>query len=78
MHLFSFTLDDIKGHRLLELGTGPTIHYSVIPSQYFDEVYLSDYTQGCQNVIKNWINKTPDSLNFSNVFSYISQLHDDR
>ena len=66
----------VCGKRLLEIGSGPSPHSAIIPALFFDEIYLSDYVEGCRKIITDWRNQEKDCVDFSNVFDFIASLDD--
>ncbi|XP_033761943.1 nicotinamide N-methyltransferase-like [Pecten maximus] len=61
--LFQFFLDAlhaifssgiIKGQRLLDIGTGPTIKTLVSSGMHVDEIYLSDINQENRTILTSW------------------------
>ncbi|KAL5022161.1 hypothetical protein ScPMuIL_001316 [Solemya velum] len=44
----------IRGKRLLDLGTGPTIASIISASHHFDEIYLSDVAPQNLSVLEEW------------------------
>ncbi|KAL5018092.1 hypothetical protein ScPMuIL_003814 [Solemya velum] len=60
---FRFLLDNLhavfserrfSGKRLLDLGSGPSIHSVISASSQFDEIYLSDYAPQNLSVLTDW------------------------
>ncbi|XP_033730332.1 indolethylamine N-methyltransferase-like [Pecten maximus] len=58
-----FTLDSlhdafrtarVTGSRLLDVGTGPTVHSVISGSQHVGEIYLSDYAAQNRKVLTDW------------------------
>jgi len=45
----------LDGKTLLDIGTGPSIHSIISPSQHFDEIYLTDYAECNRTILKDWI-----------------------
>ncbi|XP_060065615.1 nicotinamide N-methyltransferase-like [Ylistrum balloti] len=51
-----FTQNNIRGKRLLDVGTGPSIHTLLSASNHVDEIILSDYTPQNRQYLENWLN----------------------
>ena len=67
----------VSGRSLLEIGSGPSPHSVIIPALFFDEIYLSDYVEGCRKIITDWRNQEKNCVDFGNVFEFIASLDDD-
>ncbi|KAL5005770.1 hypothetical protein ScPMuIL_016928 [Solemya velum] len=60
---FRFSLDGLHevfsggkcfGKRLLDLGSGPSIHSVISASRHYDEIYLSDYVPQNLSILADW------------------------
>ncbi|XP_048258298.1 phenylethanolamine N-methyltransferase-like [Haliotis rufescens] len=45
----------IKGRRLLDIGTGPSVHSVISASPHCDEIYLTDFTPKNRAALKQWL-----------------------
>ncbi|XP_069107979.1 nicotinamide N-methyltransferase-like [Argopecten irradians] len=45
---------DIRGKRLLDIGTGPAIYTVISASNYVDEIFLSDYAPQNREYLTKW------------------------
>ncbi|XP_046559365.1 phenylethanolamine N-methyltransferase-like isoform X2 [Haliotis rubra] len=50
-----FAEGKLTGRRLLDIGTGPTIHSVISASNYCDTVYLSDFTPQNRETLRKWL-----------------------
>lgn len=62
-----------RGGRLLDIGSGPTVHVALCFRNIVDEIYLSDYVEQNRDAIEKW--RTNDvKFDWSNVSKFISML----
>ncbi|KAL5006188.1 hypothetical protein ScPMuIL_017346 [Solemya velum] len=67
----AFIEGDIRGQRILDIGSGPCIN-SVLPAfQRFEEIYLSDLVPKNLTALKNW--RSGNSANMLPVVEYFVQ-----
>ncbi|XP_013405862.1 indolethylamine N-methyltransferase-like [Lingula anatina] len=52
-----YSVGKIKGQRLLDVGTGPSIFNLISISKYFEEIYLSDFSAHNREVLEKWWKK---------------------
>ncbi|OWF43732.1 nicotinamide N-methyltransferase-like [Mizuhopecten yessoensis] len=50
----AFSSFQLKGNRLLDIGTGPSIHSIISASSHVDEIYLSDYSPKNRKYLQKW------------------------
>lgn len=65
------------GGRLLDVGSGPTVHVALCFREIVEEIYLSDYVEQNRNSIKSWLSGS-DQFDWSNVSKYIAMLEGDK
>ncbi|XP_060067320.1 nicotinamide N-methyltransferase-like [Ylistrum balloti] len=53
LHRF-FNKHNLSGKRLLDVGTGPTIHTLITACNYVDEIFLSDYMPQNLRYLERW------------------------
>ncbi|XP_067681900.1 indolethylamine N-methyltransferase-like [Haliotis asinina] len=51
----AFAQGHVRGRRLLDIGTGPTIHSVISASNYCDNIYLSDFTPQNRETLLKWL-----------------------
>ncbi|XP_046583853.1 nicotinamide N-methyltransferase-like isoform X2 [Haliotis rubra] len=70
----AFNQGHMTGRRLLDIGTGPTIHSVISASNYCDTVYLSDFAPQNRETLRKWLD---GSLQHS-FKSFFQELPNDR
>ncbi|XP_021350147.1 nicotinamide N-methyltransferase-like isoform X2 [Mizuhopecten yessoensis] len=71
LHKF-FNEYDVCGKRLLDVGTGPTIHTVISASSHVDEIFLSDYTPQNLHYLEKW--HKGEISQPANVIEYVLSL----
>lgn len=64
------------GPRLLDVGTGPSIHSVISASRVYTEIFLSDYTTKCRESLERWARKSSEANDWSHCFKVVGQLED--
>ncbi len=64
---------DLKGTRLLDVGTGPSICSVISATPHFEEVYLSDYVDNNLTALKQWMGGTLEH-SFQNAIEFFLKL----
>ena len=59
------------GLRVLDYGSGPTIRTTISAATKASEIVLSDYTEDCRKVLRQWLEKHPDAFDWSPYFSHV-------
>ncbi|XP_041346919.1 indolethylamine N-methyltransferase-like, partial [Gigantopelta aegis] len=67
-----FSDGKLRGRRLLDVGTGPTIHTVISAGKHVDEIYLSDFSKPNRDVLQDWKNGRL-THSFEKFFKYIVQ-----
>ncbi|OWF34651.1 nicotinamide N-methyltransferase-like [Mizuhopecten yessoensis] len=67
-----FTEYNIGGKRLLDVGTGPTIHSVISASRHVDEIFLSDYAPQNLEYLRKWLKK--DISEPTKIIDYVISL----
>ncbi|XP_041361804.1 nicotinamide N-methyltransferase-like [Gigantopelta aegis] len=65
-----FSDGELRGRRLLDVGTGPSIHTIISAGKHVDEIYLSDFSKPNREVLQDWKNGRL-THNFETFFKYI-------
>lgn len=64
-----------KGGKLLDIGSGPTVHMAMYFRHTVDEVYLSDFLEQNLDAINLWLsNSDINKFDWSNVSKYIALM----
>lgn len=83
----SFSLDSLSntfssgkynGQRLIDIGTGPSIHSLISASQHFKDIVVSDYTDSNRQEIKKWLNNEEGCFDWRPVIQYVCDLEGQR
>ncbi|XP_033728466.1 nicotinamide N-methyltransferase-like [Pecten maximus] len=67
-----FSQNPIRGKRLLDVGTGPSIHTVISASNHVDEIFLSDYTSQNRQYLEKWRSGKIDHPKM--MIDYVSSL----
>ncbi|XP_002739259.1 nicotinamide N-methyltransferase-like [Saccoglossus kowalevskii] len=59
------------GNRLLEIGSGPTVHNLIPASAYFKEITVAEFSKPCRDAVEKWIRAEPDAFDWSHFFDYV-------
>ncbi|XP_067681436.1 phenylethanolamine N-methyltransferase-like [Haliotis asinina] len=70
-----FHLGHIRGRRLLDIGTGPTIHSVISASSCCDTVNLSDFTPQNREILTKWLDGSLEH-SFKNFFQFVVDKED--
>ena len=68
----------IQGKDLLDVGCGPSILFSIVPSQYFENVYLSDYLERNVKTIQTWLDDRPEQVDLQPFIEFAGKYVDKR
>ena len=60
----------IGGRRLLDVGTGPTIHTVISAAKYVTDIYLSDFCRRNITALRDW-KKGMLAHSFEKLFQYV-------
>uniref|UniRef100_UPI00358E6C84 nicotinamide N-methyltransferase-like n=1 Tax=Myxine glutinosa TaxID=7769 RepID=UPI00358E6C84 len=69
-----FSHSDLHGHRLLDVGSGPSIYQILSAGEAFDDIYLSDFTEVNRNELHLWLADSPEAFNWSPIIQYVCDL----
>ncbi|XP_044156174.1 phenylethanolamine N-methyltransferase [Bufo gargarizans] len=65
---------EIKGHTLVDIGSGPTIYQFLSAFEPFQEVILTDYLEVNRQELKMWLNNEHGVFDWSPYFEYVCKL----
>ncbi|XP_013381946.1 nicotinamide N-methyltransferase-like [Lingula anatina] len=66
---------NIKGQRLLDIGTGPSLINLISASRCFEEIYLSDFSTANRNALKKWQKKEErETWSWESFFRHVAKL----
>ncbi|KAK3510797.1 hypothetical protein QTP70_022716 [Hemibagrus guttatus] len=69
-----FSTGKYKGRKLIEVGSGPTIHTVISACEHFDELLLSDFVDSNREEIKKWINNEEGCFDWKPIIEYVCEL----
>ncbi|XP_023220945.1 nicotinamide N-methyltransferase-like [Centruroides sculpturatus] len=69
-----FENESIKGKRLLDVGSGPTVHRIASATKVFSEIILSEYAEANRQELQKWLNNDPNALDWSAFIAMTARL----
>ena len=54
VYRFNIIPGNLRGRKILDVGTGPVVFPIITASKWFDEVYLSDISKPCLELLEKW------------------------
>ncbi|XP_040271527.1 nicotinamide N-methyltransferase-like [Bufo bufo] len=73
-----FSSGRVKGHSLIEIGAGPSIHNILSACEVFEKIYLTDYFQGNLHEIEKWLYSKNDAFDWSPYLRFVCDLQNNR
>uniref|UniRef100_A0A667Y949 Zgc:64002 n=1 Tax=Myripristis murdjan TaxID=586833 RepID=A0A667Y949_9TELE len=70
----TFSSGKYKGKRLIEVGTGPTIHSLISACEHFEEIVVSDYTDSNRRELEKWIRAEEGCFNWDAHIQFVCDL----
>ncbi|KAJ8256670.1 hypothetical protein COCON_G00188220 [Conger conger] len=70
----TFSSGNLKGKKLIDLGSGPTVHIIISASKYFEEIVASDLTSGSRKEIEKWLKKEEDCFNWRPFIEFVCEM----
>ncbi|MCJ8747925.1 hypothetical protein PDJAM_G00158960 [Pangasius djambal] len=70
----TFSTGQYKGQRLIEVGSGPTIHTVISACEHFDELVLSDFVDRNREEIKKWIKNEEGCFDWKPLIDYVCEM----
>ncbi|KAF5905462.1 nicotinamide N-methyltransferase-like, partial [Clarias magur] len=64
----------IKGRRLIDVGSGPTIHAVISACEHFDELVLSDFADRNREEIEKWLKNEEGCFDWKPIIEYVCKL----
>ncbi|XP_056141439.1 nicotinamide N-methyltransferase-like [Lampris incognitus] len=74
----AFSSGKYRGQRLIEVGTGPTIHTLISACDYFEEIVVSDYSKPNRNELEKWLSAEEDCFNWDAHIQFVCDLEKKR
>ena len=57
--------------KILDIGSGPTIAYTISAAPYAAEIVLSEYTEANRKALSQWLNNDPDAFDWTHTFRHV-------
>ena len=67
-----------RGQRLIEVGTGPTIHTLISACEYFEEIVVSDYVDSNREEIERWLTAKDGCFDWNAHIQFVCDLEGKR
>ena len=80
-HVFvsnTYLVGIVKGKRIIDIGSGPTIHSLIPAAKWFDELYLSDYCPQNLEAVQKWVRKDSGAHVWKGYFQFFAERDGDR
>ncbi|XP_075184832.1 nicotinamide N-methyltransferase-like [Anomaloglossus baeobatrachus] len=70
----TFTKGGVRGHTLLDFGTGAAIYHLLSASEVFDEIIVSDLLEQNRAEFQKWLEKDPDAFDWTHIIKFVCEL----
>ena len=67
-----------KGQRLIEVGTGPTLHTVLSACAHYQEIVLSDYTEVNRRELEKWLRSEEGHFDWRAHMQFVCELEGTR
>ncbi|XP_071755416.1 nicotinamide N-methyltransferase [Centroberyx gerrardi] len=74
----TFSSGKYKGKRLVEVGTGPTVHTLISACEHFEDIVVSDYVDNNRREIEKWLRAEEGCFNWNAHFQFVCDLEGKR
>ncbi|KAM4620133.1 nicotinamide N-methyltransferase [Polymixia lowei] len=74
----TFSSGKYKGKRLIEVGTGPTIHTLISACEYFEEMVVSDYVDNNRRELEKWLRAEEGCFDWNAHMQFVCELEGKR
>uniref|UniRef100_A0A8C4Q8B2 Nicotinamide N-methyltransferase n=1 Tax=Eptatretus burgeri TaxID=7764 RepID=A0A8C4Q8B2_EPTBU len=64
----------VRGQRLLDIGSGPTIYQVLSACENFEEIYLSDYIEQNRQQLQCWLDASPDAFDWNHIIKFVCKI----
>ncbi|KAM9296889.1 phenylethanolamine N-methyltransferase [Gastrophryne carolinensis] len=65
---------EVKGHTLVDIGSGPTIYQLLSSFEHFNEVIMTDYLAVNREELNNWLKNKSGVFDWSPYFQHVCKL----
>lgn len=73
-----YSLGEVKGKRIIDIGCGPTIHCVIPAAKWFEEIFLADFSQTNLDVVQKWLARDSGSFNWRTHFEFFAGKDGDK
>ncbi|NXK86246.1 NNMT methyltransferase, partial [Formicarius rufipectus] len=73
-----FSLDELKGRTLIDVGCGPTIYQLLSACEHFEEIIALDYTDQNRRELEKWLRNEEGAFDWVPVVKCVCELEGDR
>ncbi|NXM74569.1 NNMT methyltransferase, partial [Serilophus lunatus] len=73
-----FSLDELRGDTLIDVGCGPTIYQLLSACEHFQEITALDYTDRNRQELEKWLRNEAGAFDWVPVVKYVCELEGDR
>lgn len=70
----TFSSGKYCGQRLIEVGTGPTVHTLISACQHYQEIVVSDFVDSNRREIERWLKAEEGCFDWSGHMQYVCSL----
>ncbi|XP_023681965.1 nicotinamide N-methyltransferase-like [Paramormyrops kingsleyae] len=74
----SFGAGKYKGRRLIEIGSGPSIHGLISACEHFEEIIMSDFADCNRQEIERWLRADADCFDWDPVIQFVCEVEGNR
>lgn len=74
----TFSSGKYRGKRLIEVGTGPTIHTLISACEYFEEIVVSDFVDNNRKEIQKWLKAEEGCFDWNAHIQFVCDLEGKR
>uniref|UniRef100_A0AAY5EST0 Phenylethanolamine N-methyltransferase n=1 Tax=Electrophorus electricus TaxID=8005 RepID=A0AAY5EST0_ELEEL len=74
----TFSTGKYKGQRLIEVGSGPTIHSIISACEYFQEIVLSDFADNNRKEIVKWLKNEEGCFDWNPIIQHVCAIEGKR
>lgn len=73
-----FSTGKHRGQRLIDVGSGPSIHCVISACTHYDEILLSDFSDNNRREIDKWLKNQEGCLDWSPILQHVSKTEGKR
>ena len=67
-----------SGGKLVDIGTGATVHTLITASNKFKDITCTEYTEANRKELKKWLSGAKDAFDWSLFFKFVAILEGHR